>query len=276
MAQMSKKLKVGSYGICPMWGNAKTYISAGWTYSSGAGHYAIDAARPLGSPIYAPRDGVIGGSNNSVSNPSKASPGAGKPGNGFCLWITGASGSKYTIFVNHLRKPIKCKTGQKVKAGDLLGYTGITGNTTGPHDHIVVMKGHVSWANRYSYINNSKIRVWGDLFDSVLHVGMTRSQLLAKKKASAAKKVKSLKLGALRPGKRNASVRIYQQALREVIPAAHVKRLNPSGVTGYYGKETKELTKWVQINKLGAKRGSKAADGVPGAQTLKLLGFKAG
>jgi murein DD-endopeptidase MepM/ murein hydrolase activator NlpD len=49
----------------------------------------------------------------------------------------------------HLRS-VKVKSGQKVKKGQILGYSGNTGNTTGPHLHYEERR------SPYGYYNNRK------------------------------------------------------------------------------------------------------------------------
>lgn len=73
-------------------------------------------------------------------------------------------------------------------------------------------------------------------------------------------------LANLRPGLRNADVADFQTALRRAGFAA----LNPSGVTGYYGKETLAMCAAFQ-----RKQGWDDADanGVPGPKTCALLGL---
>ncbi|WP_239733004.1 peptidoglycan DD-metalloendopeptidase family protein [Mammaliicoccus sp. E-M26] len=98
---------------------------------NGGRHYGIDFAMPTGTPIKALTDGKIsqagwvnGGGGNQVT--------LDEPGGKFFQWYM------------HMRNGgVKVKKGQKVKAGDLLGYSGSTGNSTTPHLHIQRMKGRV-------------------------------------------------------------------------------------------------------------------------------------
>ena len=46
-----------------------------------------------------------------------------------------------THYFAHLSGFNNIKVGQKVNAGDLIGYSGSTGNSTGPHLHYEVRKG---------------------------------------------------------------------------------------------------------------------------------------
>ena len=72
-----------------------------------------------------------------------------------------------------------------------------------------------------------------------------------------------MSLSSLRPGAKNTHVKIYQDALR----AHGHARLNPSGPTGYYGTETKAMTRAAYL-KLGWTTGDLT---VPGPKLLAKL-----
>lgn len=77
-----------------------------------------------GSPVYAVADGVV----------TRASW---YGGYGNCIIY--AIGGGYSILCGHL-KGYNCKKNQVVKKGQVIGYIGSTGNSTGPHLHFTVFK----------------------------------------------------------------------------------------------------------------------------------------
>ncbi|MGH1330359.1 MAG: peptidoglycan DD-metalloendopeptidase family protein [Paracoccaceae bacterium] len=90
-------------------------------------HAGVDWAAPTGTPVYAAFDGRV------------AHAGDGKGyGN---LVIIDHSGGRQTRYA-HLNKfaPLG-KTGAQVRAGDLVGYVGTTGRSTGPHLHFEMRLG---------------------------------------------------------------------------------------------------------------------------------------
>lgn len=87
-------------------------------------HPGIDLRAALNTPIYAPANGVVeyaAYSNN---------------GYGYSVILIHNFGFK-TVYAHMMRKDV-VKAGQFVKKGDLLGYTGNTGLSTGPHLHYEV------------------------------------------------------------------------------------------------------------------------------------------
>ena len=83
-------------------------------------HLAVDFAAPYGTPIYAASDGVITrkGWDNGGGN-----------------FIAIRHNSVYTTVYMHLSSFGKFNSGQRVAQGDIIGYVGSTGWSTGPHLH---------------------------------------------------------------------------------------------------------------------------------------------
>jgi len=129
-------------------------LMAGWKYSSGTLHAAHDYAMPRGTNLYAIADGVIGECRDGVPNhPAGAefNPGSGAPSNYVLLW-TDWKGKKISVYYQHMSPGLKVRTGQRVKAGDHIGDSGNTGNSTGDHLHIAAMFGHTT--DQYLYLND--------------------------------------------------------------------------------------------------------------------------
>jgi len=89
-------------------------------------HAGIDFARPSGTPIHAVKDGIIVGAGWNYS------------GYGISVMVKHSDGY-LTHYAHMSRKAVHA--GQRVKAGQLLGYEGSTGDSTGPHLHFEVHKG---------------------------------------------------------------------------------------------------------------------------------------
>lgn len=87
-------------------------------------HSGIDFTAPIGTPVYATGNGTI--------------QSAGYDG-GYGLRVTIDHGYSYTTLYGHMSKAT-VRAGQKVKRGDLIGYVGNTGTSTGPHLHYEVHK----------------------------------------------------------------------------------------------------------------------------------------
>ena len=84
-------------------------------------HSAADVGVPIGTPIYAPEDGVLTGNEHSKG--------------GIQAFVSGSSGHRYGF--THLNKRA-VPVGTKVKKGQIIGYTGNTGIGTGAHLHFSV------------------------------------------------------------------------------------------------------------------------------------------
>jgi murein DD-endopeptidase MepM/ murein hydrolase activator NlpD len=88
-------------------------------------HAGLDFAAPQGTPIYATANGVI-----SI---------AGNKGNGYGNHVVINHGYGYQTLYGHMVK-VKGAPGQKVSRGEVIGWVGSTGKSTGPHCHYEVHK----------------------------------------------------------------------------------------------------------------------------------------
>lgn len=71
-------------------------------------------------------------------------------------WVRIKLTSKVFMYYYHLREKSKLIKGQKVKQGDIIGYMGATGNTTGAHLHFGI-KDNGKWINPEPYLDKDYI-----------------------------------------------------------------------------------------------------------------------
>lgn len=87
-------------------------------------HKGLDFTAPQGTPIYATGDGVV-----SVAGYSES---------GYGNHVEINHGYGYETLYGHMVR-VKVRKGQRVKRGEVIGWVGSTGKSTGPHCHYEVM-----------------------------------------------------------------------------------------------------------------------------------------
>lgn len=113
----------------------------GWTnYNGGIDYYFYDF--PIGTPIIASEDADV---LEAKMDPSK--------GGGYGNYAKLLHANGFKTLYGHLDH-LTVSTGRKVFKGDLLGYSGNTGNSTGPHTHFEMRNANNVPVNPEIYLNN--------------------------------------------------------------------------------------------------------------------------
>lgn len=128
-------MRLSNEDVLLHWPLAQHIITAGWLYNDGSLHRALDFRAAVGTPVYAAEGGMVEtayrwngkrtqGDINSYGNMVKL------------RHTTYKYGALETLYA-HLSK--LCVTqGQQVQEGQLIGYSGDTGNCYGAHLHFEV------------------------------------------------------------------------------------------------------------------------------------------
>ena len=116
------------------WPLAAHTITAGWYYSDGKLHQAIDLRAAVGTPVYAAEDGTV---DWVQTWDGRSTSGNQSYGNLVRIRHADYHGGKLQTLYAHLQR-VTVKNGQAVREGELIGYSGNTGNSTGPHLHFEV------------------------------------------------------------------------------------------------------------------------------------------
>ncbi|MEI9944124.1 MAG: M23 family metallopeptidase [Chitinophagaceae bacterium] len=88
-------------------------------------HAGLDFAAPQGTAIYATADGTVSTGGNT--------------GNGYGNHVVINHGYGYETLYGHMVR-VKARAGEQVKRGEIIGWVGSTGKSTGPHCHYEVHK----------------------------------------------------------------------------------------------------------------------------------------
>ena len=121
--------------ICPLKSYSRISSEYGWRKNPVTGvnklHAGTDFAAPGGTPIYAAASGYV----------QVAGWSSGGYGNYVIIYHGKMSdGNTYSTLYGHM-KSVATSAGKYVKQGELIGYVGSTGNSTGNHLHPEVWKG---------------------------------------------------------------------------------------------------------------------------------------
>lgn len=122
-------------------------------------HAGLDFAAPQGTPIYATANGTIRIAGNT--------------GNGYGNHVIINHGYGYETLYGHMYK-VKVKARQKVKRGEIIGYVGSTGKSTGPHCHYEVHKNGRALDPVYFFYND----LTPEQFDRLLKMAAASNQSL--------------------------------------------------------------------------------------------------
>jgi murein DD-endopeptidase MepM/ murein hydrolase activator NlpD len=103
-------------------------VDAKRLYTSGT-HSGVDFGTAIGTPVRAAQSGIIKGTGNTDTI---------CPGASYGNWILIEHNNGLSTLYGHLSL-IKVSASQKVNVGEVIGYSGNTGYSTGPHLHFTVL-----------------------------------------------------------------------------------------------------------------------------------------
>ncbi|MCE2757075.1 MAG: peptidoglycan DD-metalloendopeptidase family protein [Chitinophagaceae bacterium] len=163
MVKNKERLLASTPAIQPLSNKDLDRVSSGFgyridpLYKTVKFHPGLDFTAPQGTPVYATADGVI-----RV---------AGNLGNGYGNHIVIDHGYSYNTLYGHLYR-LKVKRGQAVKRGEVIGYVGNTGKSTGPHLHYEVIKGRKHLDPIYFFYND----LTPEQYQQILKLAASRNQ----------------------------------------------------------------------------------------------------
>ena len=105
------------------------------TAGASSNHKGVDLAGPEGTPIYASRTGVV-----TIATYGRSAG----------YYVTINHGDGFSSIYMHMTNYV-VKKGQAVSAGQLIGYMGSTGISTGSHLHFGILK-NGTWVNPMNYL----------------------------------------------------------------------------------------------------------------------------
>lgn len=104
-------------------------------------HYALDFAMPIGSPIHASRDGEVVVVSDKAPDQEGGESSLDTADSANQIEIDHVDGTS-ALYLHLRQSGSAVKLGQKVKAGDLIGYSGNSGSSTRPHLHLEIVETH--------------------------------------------------------------------------------------------------------------------------------------
>ncbi len=120
-------------------------------------HAGLDFAAPQGTPIYATADGVVSLAGNMA--------------NGYGNHVIINHGYGYETLYGHMAR-VKARRGQRIRRGEVIGWVGSTGKSTGPHLHYEVHKNGRELDPIYFFYND----LTPEQFDRMLKIAATGNQ----------------------------------------------------------------------------------------------------
>jgi murein DD-endopeptidase MepM/ murein hydrolase activator NlpD len=163
MVKNKEKLLAAIPAIQPVSDKDLTRIASGFgtridpVYKVPKFHAGLDFTAPVGTPIYATADGVV--------------TDAGYNSGGYGNRVVISHGFGYETLYGHMYR-VKARAGQKVKRGEVIGYVGSTGKSTGPHCHYEVHRSDNPVDPVYYFYND----LTPEQYDRLLKLAQTANQ----------------------------------------------------------------------------------------------------
>jgi murein DD-endopeptidase MepM/ murein hydrolase activator NlpD len=145
MVKNKEKLLAAIPSIQPISNRSLNRVSSGFgyridpVYKDRRLHPGLDFTAPVGTPIYAAADGVVRDAGFNTG--------------GYGNRVVVNHGFGYETLYAHMVR-IKARVGTKVKRGEVIGYVGSTGKSTGPHLHYEVHKNGTQLDPIYFFYND--------------------------------------------------------------------------------------------------------------------------
>lgn len=163
LVENKEKLLAHTPAIQPVSNKDLTRVASGFgyridpIYKTTKMHAGIDFTAPQGTPIYATAEGTVSISGNT--------------GNGYGNHVVINHGYGYETLYGHMVR-VKARSGQVVKRGEVVGWVGSTGKSTGPHLHYEVHKNGSKIDPIYFFYND----LTPEQFDRMLKIAATGNQ----------------------------------------------------------------------------------------------------
>lgn len=145
MVKNKEKLLAAIPSIQPISNRNLNRVSSGFgyridpVYKDRRLHPGLDFTAPVGTPIYAAADGVVRDAGFNTG--------------GYGNRVVVNHGFGYETLYAHMVR-IKARVGTRVKRGEVIGYVGSTGKSTGPHLHYEVHKNGTQLDPIYFFYND--------------------------------------------------------------------------------------------------------------------------
>jgi murein DD-endopeptidase MepM/ murein hydrolase activator NlpD len=164
MALNKEKLVSSMPAIMPVSNKSLKSTASGWgyryhpIYKIKQFHYGMDFTASIGTKVYATGDGVI----KDVQT----------IGGGYGRWILIDHGFDYQTLYAHL-SGFNVKIGEQVKRGQVIGFVGNSGTSTGPHLHYEVHKNGEPVNPQYYYFKDLNAQEYEKMVSISSNIGQT-------------------------------------------------------------------------------------------------------
>ena len=165
MIKNKEKLLAAIPAIQPVSNKNLNRIASGFgyridpVYKERKAHMGLDFTAPQGTPIYATADGVVRDAGFNTG--------------GYGNRVVINHGFGYETLYGHMYR-IKARVGEQIKRGEVIGYIGNTGKSTGPHCHYEVHRNGMPVDPIYYFYND----LTPAQFDRILKMAAASNQSL--------------------------------------------------------------------------------------------------